>query len=380
MFGDKYTFSELREEISLHPVSRQEKEYVKVLISDIVYKITNRHEANIFVYEHLKFIYQFYEFDSMCKDFIERIGISVDEFCNIDLKEYESETNSILSYKGDFYNFLDVMFIVVISVMKKYNIGNPERANIFYRKSTTKFLEPIAIQINNHPTETYFYGEDFIDINWCPLPGYSKINTAMKQSFLNENDFCISKYGLTNISAMNNLDNMVNLVTGRVSEAGCCRNETMTAKELVVLSKISEYFLSLDFEDKIKILTECIGFTKMPFAIKNNKSGVNIYFFIYHFMTEPLLFEFFITDDEHGSVARICKFHHGKRYDMLIPVNKKLDNVLFASMNYILQHVYTDIQNLNFNTDNNLIIKEMQRLKGFKFRSIDEIPVFNKRI
>lgn len=228
----------------------------------------------------------------------------------------------------------------------------------------TKFLEPITRQLSECPWGGYDYGDSFINTNGDALNRYTKIFTAAKESFLNQEDFYIFKYGIMPLP---------------LYKAFEFRSESITEKEIVIVSRMVPFFIQCNFMDKVKILTEHIGFAKMPFAIKDIY-GVSRHFLLYNFINEPVAFELFVSDNEEASVARISRFHHGKNYQALIPVGGLDGLSLLHSLNYLFQQIYSDIHNLNFNIDENLMEQEIKRMEGFRFRSTDEIPVFNKRI
>lgn len=228
----------------------------------------------------------------------------------------------------------------------------------------TKFLEPITRQFSEYPWDGYDYGKPFVDADGDALRGYAKISTTAKESFLNQEDFYIFKYGIMPLP---------------IYEAFEFRSKPIAEKEVVILARIVPYFIQCNFMDKINILTEHIGFTKMPFAIKD-AYGVARHFLLYNFINEPATFELFVADNKEASVARISRFHHGKNCETFIPIGGLDQLSLLHSLNYLFQQIYSDIHNLNFNIDENLMEQEVKRMEGFKFRSIGEIPIFNKRI
>ena len=98
------------------------------LIAKVHRKIRNHDDARRFVYEQLNYMYVFYDIDDICKKFIDMTGIPKYEFYNSDLEYYDTEAGEIVfdvvSKTSSPEAAKPMMQLIVLSVMKKYNIGN----------------------------------------------------------------------------------------------------------------------------------------------------------------------------------------------------------------------------------------------------------------
>lgn len=90
--------------------------------------IRNHDDARKFVYEQLNYMYVFYDIDDICKNFIDMTGIPKYEFYNSDLEYYDTEAGEIVFDVASKTSSPEVaklmMQLIVLGVMKKYNIGN----------------------------------------------------------------------------------------------------------------------------------------------------------------------------------------------------------------------------------------------------------------
>lgn len=251
--------------------------------------------------------------------------------------------------------FLDVMNLVV----KKYKLHDD-----MIKSVDGSLIEYTDALIDNLDYSEADYGEDFVNEQGDPLRGYVSLDTLPIKSPIEHKTYAFERK------------------TPEFMMEFMSKRRAIEVREYVKTFEMACSFMDMDFDDKVKVLTEHIGFDKGNYRIADS-NGVSRHFFSYQFGFEFAQLEMYIMDDEDASVAKIFRYQNAFGEETEIPID-------VFGVNYAFYQVYGDLNRLNMNPDMrkvddiNLIFKFRSYYTNCYNRSnmpdytVDSMPVFGQ--